>query len=59
LYASLYRRQFDAAIAGADATHGTATPADRTGDAAAGPDGAQPLERWIDPVLTPEQIPET
>jgi ATP-binding cassette subfamily B protein len=58
LYASLYRRQFDAAIAGADATRGTAPPADDTGDAAAGPDGEEPLERWIDPLLALEQIPD-
>jgi ATP-binding cassette subfamily B protein len=58
LYASLYRRQFDAALLDAAAARGTATLPGGTDDTAAGPAGAEPLDRWIDPLQPPEQIPD-
>jgi ATP-binding cassette subfamily B protein len=53
LYASLYRRQFGAAIADADASRDGPAAAD---DNAADPASHEPLVSWIDPLLAPGQI---
>jgi ATP-binding cassette subfamily B protein len=54
LYASLYRRQFDSAMAATDGERPRIDVPPDTGAAASRDEESQ--ERWIDPVFAPEQV---